>query len=238
MNIIILAAGMGSRLYPLTKNTPKCLLKINDEETILSRSLSIISRGESNLFIRVIAGFEAKQIIETLKKNNNVEIMINPFYRITNSIASLWFSRDLLSDDVIIINGDVCFSSDIFEMIINYEKDNFVVLDSSKNCTDADYKIVVKDDLVTNMGKSIPFDNYYGEYAGISRLSKKSAISLRRKIEEKLFREEYDTWYETALLDLIKENDLALSYLDLRGNTWIEVDNEKDLESARNNLNQ
>ncbi|GAB7016314.1 phosphocholine cytidylyltransferase family protein [Methanogenium cariaci] len=233
MNVIILAAGIGSRLYPLTKNTPKCLLKINDDETILGRTLSIIKDGAPEFHIRIIAGFNANQIIE---KYDDIEIIVNPFFRITNSIASLWFSKDLLSDEVIIINADVCFNDNIFKMICDCNKENFVVLDSSKNCTDADYKIVVKDDFVTDMGKSIPFDNYSGEYAGITHLNKEGAIHLRNKLEEKLSREEYDTWYETAICELIKENCLKVSVLDIAGQNWIEVDSENELIYAQKYL--
>ncbi|WAI00840.1 phosphocholine cytidylyltransferase family protein [Methanogenium organophilum] len=233
MNVIILAAGIGSRLYPLTKNTPKCLLKINNDETILGRTLSILKKDASEFHIRIIAGFEANQIIE---KFDDIDIIVNPFFRITNSIASLWFSKDLLSDEVTIINADVCFNSNIFEMINNCSNENFVVLDSSKNCTDADYKIVVEENLVTDMGKSIPFDNFSGEYAGITHLNKEGASHLRNKLEEKLLREEYDTWYETAICELIKEGSMKVSILDIAGQNWIEVDSEKELMYAKNNL--
>jgi len=235
MNVIILAAGLGSRLYPLTKETPKCLLKIYNKQSILDHNLAIIRSLDFADAIKIVVGFEAQKIIDSA---DNIDIIINPFFRRTNSIASLWFCRDYLNNDTIIINGDVCFSREILQMILNSNDGNFVVLDKSHECTDADYKVVVENGAVSNMGKTIPFDNYYGEYAGITRLNKMGSLLLRNKVEDMVMQENYDTWYETALVELIKENNLKLSYLDISGQNWVEIDSLKDLEYARHYIGQ
>jgi len=233
MNVIILAAGLGSRLYPLTKDTPKCLLKINKDNSILDHNLSIIRDLNFADSIKIVVGFEAQKIIDAVI---DADIVINPFFRRTNSIASLWFCREFLNDGVIIMNGDVCFSTEALQMVLNHNKANFVVLDKSHKCTDADYKIVVENGLVSNMGKTIPFDNYCGEYAGITHLDKDGASLLRKKIDAMMLQENYDTWYETALVELVKENSLELSYLDISGQKWVEVDAIKDLEYLRQQI--
>lgn len=230
MNLIILAAGVGSRLYPLTKNMPKSMLKINENQTILERTISTIENVNNQINIKVVVGFHGNIISSKLPK---IECIENPFYRITNSIASLWFTRSFLNDEVIIINSDVCFEEEIFRQILESKKENFVLLDSMKKCSDADYKVVTQEEFVTNMGKSIPHDYYFGEYAGISKLNKNGAHLLKDKIEEMVEREVYDTWYETALVNLIKENHFKLSYLDIQGKKWIEIDTVKDLAYAK-----
>lgn len=235
MNVIILAAGVGSRLYPLTKETPKCLLKIDGDNSILDHNLSIIRDLNFADRIKIVVGFEAQKIIDSVI---DVEIVLNPFFRRTNSIASVWFCREFLNERVIIMNGDVCFSKEVLQMILNHNKTNFVVLDKSHKCTDADYKIVVENDLVSNMGKTIPFDNYCGEYAGITHLDKNGALCLRKKIETMMIEENYDTWYETALVELIKENGFELSYLDISGQKWAEIDTIKDLEYLKHQISR
>lgn len=230
MNIIILAAGVGSRLYPLTKNTPKSMLKIDENQTILERTISTINNVSNKTNIKIVIGFKGSIISD---KMANIECIENPFFRITNSIASLWFARSMLNDEVIIINSDVCFEEDLFREIIECKKENFVLLDNTKKCSDADYKVVTQNELVVNMGKSIPHDAYFGEYAGITKLNKKGAQLLKEKIDEMVEREDYDTWYETALVNLIKENYFKLSYLNIQGKKWLEIDTAKDLEYAK-----
>lgn len=233
MNVIILAAGIGSRLYPLTKNTPKCLLKINTE-TILHRAIRVIDSVKPELKKNIAIGFAAEKIIKEIKKfNSDVNIVINPFFRITNSIASLWFLRSSLKDDVIIINADICFSKEVFKTILEYGEDNFMVIDSSREYSDAGYKVTIENNLIVDMGKIISPDSYSGEYAGITKLNKNGATSLASKIEDMLFEEEYKTWYETALLKLIKENKLNLHYLDIKGLNWVEIDSAEDLQYAQ-----
>jgi len=232
MNVIMLAAGIGSRLFPLTKDTPKCLLKVKDDETILHRTVRILRTIDPELKLNVVVGFESKKIIDDL---NGINIFQNPFFRITNSIASLWFAKELLTNDVVIINADVYLNEDVFRKILA-TNGNFVVLDSSKICNDADYKIVTSNESVINMGKTIPNDEYFGEYAGISKLNRAGALLLKDKIDEMLQNENYDTWYETALVNLIKDNALDISYLDIKGTDWIEIDSIKDLQYARKHL--
>lgn len=230
MNCIILAAGTGSRLFPLTKKLPKCLLNLHDNRSILERTIGIIRDVDQSIDITVVVGFERDQIY---KKIDNVNFFANPFFRVTNSVASLWFARNKLDSDVLIINSDVCFSRDVLQSILSCEKDNFVVLDSSKKCTDADYKVVVRDGTVSNMGKNVPFDNYFGEYAGITRLDSSGASLLGCEIERMLNIEEYDTWYETALVHLVQENKITLEFMDIQGQKWTEIDTVKDLSIAK-----
>nr|WP_319540132.1 phosphocholine cytidylyltransferase family protein [uncultured Methanospirillum sp.] len=230
MNLIILAAGIGSRLYPLTKETPKCLLKINESDTLLEKTIRIINQSQIKFNKTIVVGFKADQIIN---KINNFNVVINPFFRVTNSIASLWLSREHLNSDILIINGDICFSEIVLRKILESTLENFVVIDSSKKCNDADYKIVFNNGLVSNMGKNIPFDNYSGEYAGITKLNNEGSLLLKKKIDEMINEEHYDTWYETALLALIRDNNFQLSYLDISGDKWVEIDSSKDLEYAK-----
>ncbi|MGV8108424.1 phosphocholine cytidylyltransferase family protein [Methanospirillum sp.] len=230
MNCILLAAGTGSRLFPLTKNIPKCMLELGNGCTLLERTIDIICDVDPLIDITIVVGFKRKKICEKIE---NIQIIENPFFRVTNSIASLWFAQRKLETDVLIINSDVCFSKELFQSILTCKKENFVVLDSSKKCTDADYKVVVDGDNVINMGKNIPFDNFFGEYAGITRLNTLGTILLKKKINQMLYNEIFDTWYETALVHLIKEDKFPIEFYDICGQKWIEVDTADDLSKAK-----
>lgn len=232
MNIIILVAGVGSRLYPLTKETPKCLLPIG-KTTNIERILSTLDSYEKFDGKYIVGGFEYNKLCSVVStvQSNCLSIKNNPFYKVTNSIASLWFCKDILEkdEDTIIINGDVCFDSDIYKLV-RETKGNFVVVDSSIKCTDADYKVVCSSGLVTDMGKG-DIGEYFGEYTGITKLDGDTSYLLSNKVKEMVLKGQYDTWYETALAELVKKG-LKLTTLDIAGKIWVELDTLKDFRRA------
>jgi len=105
MKAIILAAGYGSRMYPLAQDMPKCLLTIRGE-TLLARQLRILRSCGIN-DISVVTGFHREKIVELY--GEEVSIRYNPHYEITGNIFSLWVARNLLTDDVIIMNSEISF---------------------------------------------------------------------------------------------------------------------------------
>jgi len=230
--VIILAAGIGSRAYPLTKDIPKCLLKIG-KVFLLKKIIDTILEIDKSIKIDVVVGYKAKKVEESLK-NYGVTFIRNPFYKLTNSIVSLWFAllnrRELA--ECVIVNGDICFEKKVLEEVLKFNS-NCVVCDSSKKCTDADYKVVVKNEFVVNMGKHILSDKYFAEYAGIIKLDFLSVHRLFQTIECMLELEEYDTWYETAVVYCIKRKALILPYKDIKGKRWIEIDTAADLKKAK-----
>ncbi len=117
MNLFILAAGKGERLWPLTKNTPKSLLDLGDGTTLLNRQLS--SAINSKIFneIFLITGYLHEKIEEAIKKYQssvNINTIYNPFYDITNNLVSLWTARcELSKDDFMITNGDNLYKNHV-----------------------------------------------------------------------------------------------------------------------------
>ncbi len=116
MKAIIMAAGVGRRLLGLNLNKPKCLLTAEGGETLIRRSVNLlVSKGISD--ITVIVGYKADLIRNEL--NNDVAYFENPHFRTTNSIMSLWYARDLLEDDVLLLNGDLYYEPSILNYAIN-----------------------------------------------------------------------------------------------------------------------
>ncbi len=177
--VIILAAGIGSRLKPFTDDTPKCLFKLGKDVTIVGRTVDIVKRNvDAEVIIAV--GFLHEKIESMLCE---VTFVYNPFYRVTNSIASLWFAREYLDDEVIIINSDVVFEEKLFKEILKIDNPATILMDSSKAYS-ADYKVATYSDRVVMMSKEL--HTCSGEYVGITKLSKDSTMKLRHKIEAML----------------------------------------------------
>ena len=226
MRVIILAAGIGSRLKPFTESMPKGLFKLGPDETILERMVNIV-RQNVDAEICIATGYEHKKIESVLK---GASFVYNPFYKVTNSIVSLWFARGYLDDDTIIFNSDVVIEESLFKEILNIDNPATVLMDSSK-IYGADYKVATYNERVVMMSKELR--TFSGEYAGITKLSKNAALELRSKIEAMVENEQIDEWYENALVSMILNDDFILHYFDIPQYQWVEVDTVDDFLSAK-----
>lgn len=226
MNIIILAAGTGSRLKPFTHEIPKSLFRLGENQTILGRMVEMIRRN-SKAQICIVTGFQHKKVEYLFPEET---LLYNPFYKVTNSIVSLWFARQYLNDEVMIINSDVVVEGALFKELLKIDKPAIVLMDSSK-IHDADYKIATYDERVVMMSKELTV--FSGEYAGITKLSRDSAVKLKCKTEAMIADEQIDEWYENALVHMVLNDDFVLNFFDVPQFRWTEVDTVDDWLSAK-----
>ncbi|MGN2369742.1 sugar phosphate nucleotidyltransferase [Clostridium cagae] len=229
MRIIILAAGVGSRLRPLTQNVPKSLLKVANNITVLEYTINMIN-ANCNCEIIVVTGFNKDKFIEPLKGFENCTIVENPFFRVSNSIASLWFAREYMVEETIVINSDVIIEDKLFKKILETKNYATVFYDSSIG-EHADYKVVEKDGRVVVMSKEL--NDFSGEYIGITKFSLKASSELKDKVENMICSELINEWYETALVDMIYNDNLKLTAIDVSEYKWTEIDNVNDLIKAK-----
>ncbi len=229
MTYIFMAAGKGTRLYPLTLNYPKSLYKLDKDTTVLKRMITLIKKYDNNAKIVVVIGFKKERIKEEI---DGVIFVTNPFYEITNSIASLWFARNYLEDDqVVLINGDIVLEEKVIEKIMCKRTNQPLVLIDSSIKNDGDYNVQVSGNRVLVMSKDL--NDYYGEYTGVTKLDGVSAIKLKECVIEMVENEMYDQWYENALVKMIFNSDFELYYEDIRDYKWTEVDCVSDLLLAK-----
>ena len=229
MKYIFMVAGKGSRLQPLTLNHPKSMFRLDNDTTLIQRMVCLIQKLDQNADIVVVTGHMHTSIESQLK---DVTFIYNPFYEVTNSIASLWFARDHLdTENVVLIDCDIVMSEKLMRDIVCRPVEKpYVLLDSSIK-TDGDYNAEVSDDCVVVMSKSL--QSYYGEYAGITMLDHESAKLMKQELENMIEEGHYDQWYENALVQLIFKNDFKLYYQDICDYEWTEVDCVNDLLRAR-----
>ncbi|MBR2215361.1 MAG: phosphocholine cytidylyltransferase family protein [Selenomonadaceae bacterium] len=230
MTYIILAAGRGIRLNPLTIKNPKALFKLDSETTLIEKTVALIRRYDVENRIVVVVGFQHKKIEDVLA---GVEYIFNPFYDVTNSVASLWFARKYLgsSDGTVIINADVMMSESLMREIICQPITRPVVLIDSSIKTNGDYNVEVSDDNILVMSKEL--EEYYGEYAGVTLLDVNSALKLKDEIISMVDSGDYNQWYENALVRMIFSEDFKLGYVDICDYDWTEIDDVNDLLHAK-----
>lgn len=230
MKYIFLVAGKGSRLSPLTSDMPKSMFKLGVDTTLIARMINLIKRHDRDVDIVVVTGHRHKSIEREL---NGVTFINNPFYEVTNSIASLWFAREHLdTENVVLIDGDIVMSENLVRDVLckPVEKPH-VLLDSSIS-ENGDYNVQISGERVLIMSKEL--DTYYGEYAGVTKLDRKSALAMRKEIESMVDSGYYDQSYENALVQMIFRDDFELFYTDISAYDWTEVDNVSDLIRAKN----
>lgn len=231
MTYIILSAGKGTNLQPLTLNHPKSLYKLDDKTTILQRLVRMIRKYDAEAEIVVVVGFMYKQIQQELE-DDNVKFVHNPFYSATSSMGSLWFAKDFLQrENVTIINGDIVASDNLLKDIVCKHIDYpCVLLDSTHKETNK-YNVQIQDDMVCVMSKNLT--DYYGNYASITKLDAVSSRFLLEQLVQMVNEEMYNLFYEDALVQMIFENNFELYYKDIKDYQWTEVDNVDDLLKAR-----
>lgn len=229
MNIIIPAAGIGSRMAPLTTNVPKAALVVNGV-SILERNIDAIQRVFHDANIIVIKGY-GHHIIDEITGGRTINIF-NPFYRVTNSIVSVRMAKEYFEDEVLILNSDLIYDDEFLHRLKNGEGEVIVAGDRTRARVN-DYKIwhAADGERVIYMGKETT--RAQAEYAGATRLKGKSLELFVEQIEKMINNEQYTTWYETAVVQMIIEGKIEARMIDMSNVRWIEVDTFEELAEAR-----
>ena len=230
MEYVILAAGVGSRLYPYTKNTPKCLVKVSKNETVIERAVRLVKTFDSDASITVVLGFCSNQIKSLL--GNKCKYIVNPFYKVTNSVASLWFAREILQkgNPTVILNADIVFSYSFAKQITSLPDTSIIYYDSSIR-SHGDYNLQMLDGHMVVMGKELV--EYDGEYVGITKFDSKGVLSLLDEIDGLIMDELYDQWYENGLVQMSLAEKYLFKAVDVCDYQWSEIDSVDNLLKIR-----
>lgn len=231
MTYIILAAGQGKNLQPLTLSRPKTLYKLDDKTTVLQRLVRSIRKCDKDAEIVVVIGFMFQRIQKELE-DENVKFVHNPFFAVTSSMGSLWFAKKYLQrENVTIINGDIVMGDSLFCDVICVHTDvPYVLLDSTHKDNDK-YNVQVQDDKVCVMSKNLR--EFLGNYASVTKLDAVSSRFLLEQLDLMVNEGVYSLFFEDALVQMIFDNSFDLYYKDIKDYLWTEVDSVDDLLIAR-----
>lgn len=228
---IILAAGKGNKLQPLTLKYPKTSYKLDEKTTVLQRMVRCIRKSDKDAEIVVVVGYKADDVKMELIEEN-VKFVMNPFYEVTNSIASLWFARDYLErENVAIVEGDVVFSDEIIKDYLTVSTEYPYVLVDSSFVSPGDYNAVIQGDQVLVMSKKL--EHFTAKYCCMTKLDPVSSRLLKQEIDSMINENMYDLYFEDGLVEMIMFQDFQLFYKDIAGKRWAEVDTVDDLLTAQ-----
>ncbi|MDA8733614.1 phosphocholine cytidylyltransferase family protein [Gammaproteobacteria bacterium] len=235
MKAIILAAGVGSRIRPLTDNCPKSLLKINGK-TILEMMLSHIKTCGINEVIFVLGYLQdqIKDYVKTQFPDLIVQFITNEKYEVTNTGYSLMLTKDFVKNSTFIkFDADVVFDINILKTLIASEYDNCLCIDKNINLDAEEIKVIIKDDnRVVKASKTVNPLDAIGESIGIEKISGETAHTLFNDLELMMKDEQYHQEYYEAAYERLIEKDVPFYALDISGLRWTEIDTKEDFMLA------
>ena len=226
MKALILAAGRGTRISRYLSGMPKCMVDIGGERLIHYTVRLLKSRGISD--IGLVLGYRQEVIREELK-SENVTFFYNPFFDVTNSIASAWFARDFFAEqeDTMIMNGDVYIGGELLDMILNEKQSPVMFADESRKET-ADYKFYYEDGILKKYGKDLEGSDITGEDIGIGKFDRSFVPEFAARMGEMIGRQEHSVWWENVLYSMCGSQNVYVR--DVEGQFWAEVDYIEDYE--------
>lgn len=236
ISTIILAAGQGKRLLPLTKETPKCLLLIGDLP-ILHLQLEALKKNDLKN-ITIVIGFEKEKVKKYIENNFaklKVNFVFNPLFESTNTLYSLALATPHIPKNttVIQLNGDVVFDGAILELLLSTDSLKSHIATKYTKCGAEEMKILLnKNGSVATINKKIHPVRALGEAIGINKFTPNfwNIFSENLQNLKDNFSNEY---FEFALEHVLVNSDVRLWPLDVGERYAIEIDYAEDLKIAR-----
>ena len=259
MKVIILAAGQGTRLKPLTNDRPKCMVEVNGR-SIIDRQIDVMhSCGIADEDITMVAGYRSDALIEKYQ-GTKINIIVNTEYKTTNMVCSLMCAKEWMEqqDDILVSYGDIIYDAAVLQKILDSKEDSSIVVDDgwfeywSERCEnpldDAETLMYDASGYLVEIGqKTTELNKVQSQYIGLMRFQKKGLKSMLALAEEAERRSNnginlwrttrtYQNMYMTDLLQgLIDEGNKLKAVHIQRG--WFEVDNCDDLKVVDSKLN-
>ena len=239
MKAIILSAGQGKRLLPLTKDTPKAALKIGTK-SLLGWQLQEIGKTKIEEVV-VVTGFGADKIEKLVEESSfhEIRIFFNPFYQNCDNLGTCWIAREEMTHPFVIINGDTIFQAGVLKKLLEHESKYPITIacDQKPSYDSDDMKIIERDGEIQRVSKTLPTNEVTGESIGMLRFN---------SIGAKMFTEQLETimrqnsglgkWYLSAIDSLAGNGTVSSCFVE--DFSWCEVDDKADLVKATERVNQ
>lgn len=233
MKALILGAGQGRRLLPLTADTPKCTLPVLGRSMMEWQIDALTALGIDR--ITVVVGYGADRVERLLTEcygENYVKFIYNPDYAVTDNLVSCWTAREEMNEDFILLNGDTLFETAVAQRLIEVPVHPVTVTIDHKSTYDADdMKVSLDGERLVDIGKGIPPEKTDGESIGMILFRGEGPALFRAAVEQALQEPEArKRWY----LSVIREMSMSMPVwtCSIEGLRWCEIDYPEDLEGA------
>ncbi len=250
MKAIIIAAGIGKRLLPLTENTHKSLLPIRGKPIIKH---SIDNLSHFGIYdISIVLGHFADKIKDAVK--NDLTFYHNYKYNDNNILHSLFYAEKEMNSNFICLYSDIIYDKEIIGLLLHDKEDICLVVDTdwkskyigrSMHPESEAEKVILKDNIIIKIGKHIFTEEADGEFIGIAKFSSNGAeiikevfndIKNKYKMNEPFqSSKEFQKAYLTDLFQELADRGYKIHTLKIKSN-WREIDTIQDYANAGGDL--
>ncbi|MGE3979387.1 MAG: sugar phosphate nucleotidyltransferase [Nitrospira sp.] len=231
MKAIILAAGVGKRLWEVTQHRPKCLIEIGGRSLLHRYLQSLVSVSIRR--VDIVVGYKQEMIRAAVDQDScglNVKFLVNEdFHR--GSISSLWIARDVFDDDTIVMDADVLFHREILRRLVSSPYENALLMDETVKQTGEECMVVVSGGRVIALTKKVPEQyDYAGEGVGFLKVRHADTPRVISSLRDYIEKGSWDMEYEDALLAYFR--DVRVGHERIGGLPWTEIDFIDDVKKA------
>lgn len=245
LKAIILAAGMSSRMMELTDDKPKCMLEIGGK-TLLQRQIEIFHQlGIDDVII--VRGWKSEKINYT-----GVRYVYNKNYRMNNILESLMVAKAFMNSAFIVSYSDILYKKEVVKRLMESKADISVIVDTDWTkayenrfqhpIVEAE-KVIVGNNKVLKIGKTLNVNKTYGEFIGLAKFSKKGEEALKKeynrvkKTPNKPFHEarSLEKAYLTDMIQELIDKGHIVANVAIQG-MWKELDTREDFRKAQKTL--
>ncbi|MDE0950942.1 MAG: phosphocholine cytidylyltransferase family protein [Halioglobus sp.] len=229
---LLLAAGTGSRLYPLTENAPKCLTMVNGMSILERMMITLNQHGFKRLI--VVTGYLENHIKDFLGDQVGgikIEYVFSPLYKSTNNIYSLWMARKVINEPFLLLESDLVFDESLLSEMLYPDRLATAKLQPWMNGTS----------VTINKSKNVEAfwaDNAdsFGEIkyktVNIYSISLKSWNAIVQRLDKSISDGKVNDYYETVFSQMIADGSLSFGSVSFDGKPWYEIDTLADLAIA------
>ena len=237
MKAVILAAGMASRLRPLTEHTPKCLLKVG-ERSLLQRSIDALKNNGILDFV-IVTGYLHEMIktfvAEEYGSSINVTFIQNEVLDSTNNIYSLWLARpEAEGEEILLLDSDLLYDPEIIARVLADDAKNVLTL-IRHDLGEEEMKVVLdkKNGTITEISKTCNPLDAAGESLGIEKMGREYTSALYKELEPMMNEEHLENvFYERAFERLLAKGH-TYNVVDVTELFSCELDTVEDFENAK-----
>jgi len=229
---LLLAAGTGSRLLPLTQESPKCLTLVSE--------ISILGRLVENLTLQgfkklvIVTGHLSDSIEDFLGTKYNdmiIEYVHSPFYKTTNNIYSLWMVREMMTEPFVLLESDLVFDHLLLNDMIYPDR---LAVAGIKDWMNGTTVIINADQKVMGFKSDTHPSQHEVKYKTVNIYSFSSASwqKISQRLDKHIREGKMNGYYETVFSELVDEGLLSLQAVSFDKKAWYEIDTIDDLAEA------
>lgn len=235
---VILGAGQGKRLLPLTETQPKALLIVAGRRVVEWQIEALVESGISEIVF--VSGFNSELVDETLADYRpragtcRIRILHNPFYTVADNISSCWLAIPEMDQDFVLLNGDTLFRAPLLgQLLSSPEAPLTLAVDRKASYDEDDMKVRLDGTRLTDIGKTLPVDAVDAESIGCMVFRGEGPAIFARYLASVLKDpENLRLWYLSVIRRMAQEGIEVRTAL-ISGHPWCEVDYPLDLKRAQ-----